>query len=486
MKSKLFNKFFFTVAGIIIVSFTVILTTISFVVSNYFSKEKFTLLTESCNAISNIVAADFNSSNFNRNIYNIIRVQNDVTDADIFICDIDGKSVICGCDEYMANNDCEHKDLVVSKDYLNKAKQGTLKELGNFNGLYNENYYFVGKPIFNPDASIVGYMFSATSSKVLRELLSTIGKMSLLYCLIPIVIAFFVLYSLMYKFTKPLKSMSEAAKRMAKGDFSKRIPVISDDEIGQLSVSFNNMTDSLSRLEKMRRNFIGNVSHELRTPMTTISGFIDGIIDGTVDGEQREYYLKIVSSEVKRLSRVVESMLNLAELESGQRKISPSNFNISDCIVNVLLSREKTISEKSIEIIGLDMLQSVKIYADYDLIYQAIYNLIDNAVKFTNDGGTIEFKMLKNNENVQFSIKNTGLGISKEGIEHIFERFYKEDKARSFNKNSTGIGLFIVKKVIEIHGGKIVADSSQNEYTVFKVMLPLDCRVVEDLVNGRK
>ena len=407
MKSKLFNKFFFTVAVIIIVSFTVILTTLSFVISNYFSREKYTLMSESCTSVSRLVSSDINSSNFKRNIYNVICVQNDVLDADIFICDTNGKIIICGCDEYLVGEGCPHKTFFVTKEYINKAKATELKELGSLGGLYGENYYFVGKPIMSSDKQIEGYVFSATSAKTLKNLLTTLGKMSLIYCLIPIVIAFFVLYYLMYKFTKPLKSMSEAAKRMAKGDFSKRIPVISDDEIGQLSVSFNNMTDSLARLEKMRRNFIGNISHELRTPMTTIAGFIDGIIDGTIDEANKEHYLNIVSSEVKRLSRVVESMLNLAELESGQKKIKISNFNLTDCIVNIILSREQTISEKSINIVGLDAIQPALIFADYDLIYQAIYNLIDNAVKFTNYNGTIEFKLLLTDTNVQFSIKNS-------------------------------------------------------------------------------
>ena len=474
MKSKLFNKFFITVSLIIIVSFTVILTTISFVISNHFSNEKYTLLSESCTSVSRLVSSDINSSNFKRNIYNVIRVQNDVLDADIFICDVNGNIIICGCDEYLMEEKCPHKTFVVSNEYISKAKTTKLNELGTLGGLYNENYYFVGKTIVSTYKNVEGYVFSATSAKNIKNLLTTLRKMLLIYCLIPIIIAFFVLYSLMYKFTKPLKSMSVAAKRMAKGDFSKRIPVISDDEIGQLSVSFNNMTDSLSRLEKMRRNFIGNVSHELRTPMTTIAGFIDGIIDGTIDKNNQERYLKIVSDEVKRLSRVVESMLNLAELESGQKNINLSSFNLTDCIVKIILNREKTITEKSINIVGLDVIEPAYILADYDLIYQAVYNLIDNAVKFTNDYGTIEFKLLVTGNNVQFSIKNTGAGISKESKEHIFERFYKEDKARSSNVNSTGIGLFIVKKIVEIHNGKIIADSVENEYTIFKVMLPLN------------
>ncbi len=483
MRSKLFNKYFLTISLIIIVSFTVVFATISFVISNHFSKEKYSLLSENCASVSRMVVSDINSSNFRRNIYNIICVQNDISDADIFICDKDGKIIICGCDEYLMGDKCIHLSVIIPKDIINKTNNNSFSEVSTLNGLYSENNYLVGQPIVSNDDVVYGYSFAATSAQSLKELLATLRRMSLIYCIFPVIITFFILYSLTYKFSKPLKNMSEAAKRMSKGDFSKRIPVVSDDEIGQLSISFNNMTDSLSKLEKMRRSFIGNVSHELRTPMTTIAGFIDGIIDGTIEEDKRDYYLKIVSNEVKRLSRVVESMLNLAELESGEKKINPSSFNISEDIVNIILSREQTIESKGINVIGLDKLEPVQIFADYDLIYQVIYNLIDNAVKFTNQGGDIAFKMLRTDKNVQFSIKNTGAGISKEGIQHVFERFYKDDKARSGNVESTGIGLFIVKKIIEIHGGKIVADSIENEYTIFKVMLPLNT-TTEDTTNG--
>ncbi len=474
MKSKLFNKFFFTISVVIIISFTTVLAILSFVVSNYFSKEKYELLQENCSSIAEIASVDITSSNFKRNIYNIIRVQNKVSDIDIFISDNNGNVLLCGCDGYLMDENCIHHNKKVLKDVLERAKTNNYFEIGTANGIYSENHYTVGIPILSGDKKPIGYVFSATSSESLKDLLTTLRNLSLLSAIFPIFIAFVLLYSLTYRFSKPLKSMSDAAKRMAKGDFSRRIPVISDDEIGELSVSFNNMTDSLAKLEKMRRSFIGNVSHELRTPMTTIAGFIDGIIDGTIDEDKREYYLDIVGKEIKRLSRVVESMLNLAELESGEMKIKLSTFNISECLVNILLNREQIVEEKNISIIGLDMLEPINIYADYDLIYQVIYNIVDNAVKFTNDGGSITFKIAKTKRDVQLLIKNTGPGISKDSLQHIFERFYKGDKSRSANIESTGIGLFIVKKIIEIHGGKIIADSKENEYTVFKIMLPIN------------
>ena len=175
---------------------------------------------------------------------------------------------------------------------------------------------------------------------------------------------------------------------------------------------------------------------------------------------------------------MVESTLNLAKLDAGEIKINPTKFCLSKTIVGVVLNREQQIAEKNIEILGLDHLNDTEILADYDMIYQVVYNLVDNAVKFTENGGTITFDMLKTTNNIQFSVKNTGKGISKDGINHIFERFYKEDKSRSYHANSAGLGLFIVKSIIDIHNGKIIAESVENEYTVFKVLLPLNEEVV--------
>lgn len=284
---------------------------------------------------------------------------------------------------------------------------------------------------------------------------------------------FFVEYFISYRFTKPLKLMSDAAKSMAKGDFSKRIPVMSDDEIGELAVSFNQMTNSLVQLEGTRRRFIANISHELKTPMTTIGGFIDGITDGTIPPEKQGYYLSLVSVEIKRLSRMVQSMLSLAKLESGEQKINKTEFDLADMLFNIIVSQEQRIAERSLKLEGLDAIDQIDINADYDLIYQVVYNLVDNAIKFTNEGGTISFSTAKFDNAVQFKIKNTGEGIAEKDLPFIFERFYKADKSRSAVKDSTGLGLHLAYTIISIHGGKTSVNSKPLEFTEFTFVLPI-------------
>ena len=284
---------------------------------------------------------------------------------------------------------------------------------------------------------------------------------------------FFAIYTMTYRMTKPLKLMSEASKAMAKGDFSKRIPVTSDDEIGELAVSFNQMTNSLVQLEGMRKSFVANVSHELKTPMTTIGGFIDGILDGTIEPEKQRYYLTIVSDEVKRLSRLVQSMLSMAKLESGEFILKPELFDFRELLCTIVISQEQRIEAQGLNITGLDEIPSVSVSADRDLIHQVIYNLVDNAIKFTNESGTINFSLKTDSKKLVFTITNTGKGIPEKELPYVFERFYKVDKSRSANKNSTGLGLYIVKTILKAHGGGITVISQENSFTSFSITLPV-------------
>ncbi len=482
---KLFKKFFFTTAVIILVSLTVMISIVSFAITNYFSNEKFELLKQNCNSVSKIVAADMNSANFKRNLYNIITVQNEISDIDIFVCNNQGKIIVCGCSNFQTEMSCMHTKNSVSQHIIAEIHSDDYYNMGNIGGIYSTEQYTVANRISGLDNSVYGYVFASTSTESLRTLMQSLFKIYLFSAIIPIVLMFFSVFTISYNQTKPLKFMSEAAKSMAEGDFSKRVPVLSDDEIGELSVAFNNMTDSLSKMEGMRRSFIGNVSHELRTPMTTIAGFIDGIIDGTIPEDKQKEYLKTVSEEVKRLSRLVESMLNISRLESGAVALNKSKFDLSSALINVVLSREATIQKFNLNIDGLDSLQKTEIYADYDLIYQVLYNLVDNAVKFTNENGRINFAVYKNSNYVELAVKNTGEGIEKEQIGLIFDRFYKIDKSRSTNKNSTGLGLFIVKTIVNLHGGKITVQSTPGECTIFRVILPIQNQERTDKNAGK-
>jgi signal transduction histidine kinase len=233
------------------------------------------------------------------------------------------------------------------------------------------------------------------------------------------------------------------------------------------------MAKDLSDLEMSRRSFVSNVSHELKTPMTSISGFIDGILDGTIPESEHGYYLGIVSEEVKRLSRLVTGMLNMSKIEAGKIDIKPVKFDISEMLFTTLLTFEQKIDEKGIEIKGLDTIDKNEIFADKDMINQVVYNLIDNAVKFTPPEGYIEINSKHDSEKAIIRIRNSGRGVAPDEIDRIFERFYKIDKSRSYDVKGAGLGLYLCKTIVELHGGDIVARSEEGEWTEFIFRLPL-------------
>lgn len=393
-------------------------------------------------------------------------------DTKIFIVNTKGQLVYCS----EQGQECVHSDKVLPSQILGEAAAtGEYFERGKLNGYLDDPSYVVGLPIkvTSEDANvIVGFCFVSYSSSFVADFTVNFLKMFLLASVITFVFVLILDGLFTYSIVKPLRQMSAAAKRFAVGDFSQRVPVRSDDQVGDLAKAFNEMADSLSASEGMRRSFIANVSHELKTPMTTIAGFIDGILDGTIKKEEQKKYLTIVSSEVKRLSRLVTSMLSLSRIDNGELKLSKQHFNISGTIISILIGFEEGITKKGITVEGIDSFEELKVYADPDLLYQVVYNLVENAVKFTNDGGKIEFSYRLENNTYYFTIKNSGQGIPPEDIHYIFDRFYKTDKSRSMDKKGMGLGLFIAKTIMRMHGGDITVASVVNDFTAFTFNLP--------------
>ena len=471
MKLKLFKKYFLTTSLIIVFSLAVMMMILSFVLNNYIAQSKHRTLVKCCDEVADSieVAAENGKQIDTHQLAEMIRGLSQVADSEIFIADSNGKVIICSCAEWEESGKCMHNsDTIKFDDFRDKANEDGLG-LSTL-GIYETPHYVTVRSI----EDINGAVYSTASVSTISNLLSAVVKLYLVSAVLPILLMFISIYAMTYRVTKPLKSMSEASKAMARGDFSKRIPVMSDDEIGELSMSFNMMTNNLAQLEGMRKSFVANVSHELKTPMTTISGFIDGILDGTIEQEKQHYYLTIVSDEVKRLSRLVQSMLSMARLESGEFVLKPELFDLRELIFTIVVSQEQRIEKQCLSIEGLDGLQNVSVKADKDLIHQVIYNLVDNAIKFNCENGKISFSLKNEGKRVVFSITNTGDGIPEKDMPFVFERFYKVDKSRSTVKNSTGLGLYIVKTIITAHGGTITVTGRENDFTSFTVSLPTE------------
>lgn len=314
-------------------------------------------------------------------------------------------------------------------------------------------YMMVSGPVSNQDASVMSMM-----------------KLYLMSAVVVILVVIVIVYIATLRLTTPIKEMAEAAKKIGTADFTPQVPEYDITEYNELGHAINEMAVSLANYDKMRTGFVANVSHELRTPMTSIGGFVDGIIDGTIPKSEEKTYLRKVSLEIKRLTRLVKSMLNLAKIESGTLKPDMKELSIIEPIADCLFSFESNIEEKELEILGLDV-GRIKVYADNDLIHQVFYNLIENAIKFVNQGGYIKFDFDVQEDTTLVSITNSGEGLDEDELPMVFDRFYKTDHSRGEDASGVGLGLNIVKTIVKLHRGKIAVTSVKGEYTRFIIEL---------------
>ena len=303
----------------------------------------------------------------------------------------------------------------------------------------------------------------------LWELMFKIIMGAILWVLLAALIA---VYFISERVIAPLREISKAAKSFADGKFDVRVPVRGRDEVAELAETFNNMAESLNNYDGMRNTFMSNVSHDLRSPMTSIAGFIDGILDGVIPPEQHEYYLRVVSNEVHRLSRLVSSLLDLSRIQAGDRKFTMTRFDVCETAKRILISFEQKIDAKHLEVEFELAEERIYVNADSDAIYQVIYNLCHNAVKFSGEGGKLKIAISRlKGKRVLVEVYNDGQGIAKEDLQYVFERFYKGDKSRGLDKSGAGLGLFISKTIIEAHGERIWVESEYGKNCSFKFTL---------------
>ncbi len=478
LRRSIFQKYLFVSLLIVLVSLISLGVTMLFSVANYWENEKEQNLVENANLIADVITQSSYYDELTRtlvvedeNLFTVtIATIAKSTDSHIFVVSNTGYIQF-----YTQTTDPIDLTQPISNEILGKTASGEFFEFGTMNDLYQSTYYTAGIPIRAQTPSgegIVAFCFVSTKSEFVSGLTMSVMKLFLSAAFITMLIGIVLIGILSYNMARPLRQMSNAAKKIATGDFSVRVKVQGEDEVAQLAKAFNHMADSLSASEGMRRSFIANVSHELKTPMTTIAGFIDGMLDGTIDESRHSHYMKIVSNEVKRLSRLVQSMLSLSRIDNGELKLSRQDFELSSILINILASFEQKIVEKNIEIRGLENFRMLSVNADPDLMYQVIYNLIENAVKFTNQNGYILFSTEKTRYDISVSIENSGPGIPPEDIRYVFDRFYKTDKSRSVDKKGMGLGLFITKSIMLLHGGYIFVESEPDNYCRFTFNLP--------------
>ncbi|MFA9380788.1 MAG: ATP-binding protein [Acetanaerobacterium sp.] len=471
MQKSLFTKYFTLLTSIILGSMAILGAVLLFFAAQYFKFDRERLLLRNAHGAASITASEYVQRADNSIRRTVVLASFEIlggsVDATIFLTDNNGNTLVAT----QALDDLS-EGTVIAPAILQKAvESGSFSELGRLGGLFYSNYYTVGVPVLVDGVGKIGFVFVSSSAVALNYFLVEMLRMFTLSAMLVLMFSFVVIYIATRRMTRPLREMALAARSFGKGDFTRRVPVRDNDEMGQLAVAFNNMASSLATTEKMRRSFVANVSHELKTPMTTIGGFIEGILDGTIPEEKREHYMRIVADETRRLSRLVRSMLDLSKIEAGEMTINPVEFDLNETVCRAIFTFEQRIDKKKLDIRGLDV-GKVMVYADPDMLHQVAYNLIDNAVKFVDTNGYIEVSYKTEGSFTYVGVRNSGEGIPREEVQNVFDRFYKTDKSRSLDKQGVGLGLYIVKTIVNLHHGDIIVNSEPGQFCEFVFSVP--------------
>ena len=399
---------------------------------------------------------------YQRQMFRSIKVLTEYTNTDVTICDAHGNIVF---------TTTERLDGIINIPELQRANKKKGLVQSDFGNTFREKQFVYMEPLEINGVPLY-YSVATTSAGEYNQSLKGFTASFWMIALFVFGVSVLLFAVTTHRQLDPIKQMTQAAKKYAKGQFDVRIESSRIEEINELGNVFNNMAESLEHLEDARNTFVQNVSHDLRTPMTTITGFVDGILDGTIPKEEEEYYLGLVSQETKRLSRLVSTLLDISELKSGANK-QITEFDVGEIISQILFSFEQKINGKKLALdFDFDM-DALNVKGDKDGIYRVIYNLIDNAIKYSFDEGTLRINTSVNQTHAIITVYNTGMGIKEDDIPFIFDRFYKTDKSRGRDKSSLGLGLYITKIIVENSGGNIMVRSKYGEFCEFSFTLPL-------------
>ena len=364
-----------------------------------------------------------------------------VSEVDFLICDVEGHVLL--------STDASLSGLVVTMPEEMTAEvleEGISSRRTDVDGLYSNKRFVVGVPAISEDTpDPVGMVYAVSSTTSLDTMWS--GFIGLFF-----MTAFVVLM------------ISFMASSIRMNDYGR------DDELGELAASFNNMAENLQQTERQRREFITNISHELKTPMTTIAGYTDGILDGTIPPENERQYLQIISDESRRLSRLVRRMLDVSQLQAIDPLREGKHFDICESMRRVLISMERKITDRNLDVEADIPEEPILVLGDKDMITQVIYNLLENATKFAREGSTLYLGVTTIDGKARVTVRNEGDTIPAEELPLLFERFHKSDKSRSEDKDGYGLGLYIVKTILEQHKEKISV-TSEDGVTAFSFSL---------------
>ena len=393
-----------------------------------------------------------------------------ISDMDILVCDEEGH-VLLSTDETM-----EGQSITIPEGVMSAVlEQGTWAGRSRLDQLDESKRFVGGVSVVSPTTgNVLGTVFTVSSGDTVDALWRTFAGLLVMTALVVLMISFVATSVTTMRQIKPIREMAQATRCYAEGDFDIRMNDYGrDDEIGELAASFNNMAERLQQTERQRREFIANISHELKTPMTTIAGYTDGILDGTIPPENEKQYLQIIANESRRLSRLVRRMLDVSQLQAMDPLRNGNHFDICESMRRVLISMEKKINDRHLDVEADIPDEPILVLGDNDMITQVLYNLLENAAKFAREGSTLYLGVTMMDGKARVTVRNVGDTIPAEELPLLFERFHKSDKSRSEDKDGYGLGLYIVKTILQQHKEDISV-TSENGVTTFTFSLRVE------------
>ena len=470
-----FSRNFATAATILLLALTVLGASFQMLVKEFLTDTTISGMQKDAAIIADLASAYSVSGKLNNQAFLLnLDVASQISEADAVICDATGRVLLCSD----ALEGCSHQGVWFNQEYVQKViSSGGDVTTGVIRGLYPDSRYVVAHPITAPSGgNALGIVVVSLPISQTTGILSRISNIFLTAAIFVVLASVVAMSVVARRESRPLREMARAANAFGHGNLEARVKVEEgySEEVEELALAFNNMASSLQKSEYQRQEFVANVSHELQTPMTTISGYVDGILDGTIPQQRRDHYLRIVSDETKRLSRLVRSMLDISQLQTqeGIPEEKKMHFDLEECLGGVLITFEKKINDKNLNVDVVMPEHPVYTIANRDYITQVIYNLLDNAVKFCPPAGTIGLRIREGGGKAYISIANDGETIPPEELPLVFDRFHKLDKSRSKHRDGWGLGLYIVKTIVCSHGENISV-TSKNGKTEFTFTMPL-------------
>ena len=475
---SLYKRQLTMMVGVMVLSFTLLSTAFMLLSYRYIISEKRDAMARNASYIATFTASYYQQyDSIQDKIYsNYVASIARISDSYVIVTTPGGEIIYATDGDHLY----DYKNTCLPKAVVDQVlHDGDYTGMTNLDGIYPERRYMAALPVSAMTLSgrtvVEGLVLVSADASSLAEMWSAMATIFFFSAVVVLIISVIASTITSAHQARPLNEMAEAARKFGRGEFDVRVTGYEGrcDEISTLAESFNTMASSLAKVESQRSDFIANISHELKTPMTTISGFAEGILDGTIPPERERDSLQIIVSETRRLSRLVRRMLDVSQLQAIDPLRNGNHFDVCESMRRVLISMEKKINDRHLDVEADIPDEPILVLGDNDMITQVIYNLLENAAKFAREGSTLYLGVAMMDGKARITVRNVGETIPAEELPLLFERFHKSDKSRSEDKDGYGLGLYIVKTILQQHKEEINV-TSENGVTTFTFSLRVE------------